>query len=226
MNPAIPIAVSAALEVWVGTLLPPWIGWFPLWAGATTGWAAFAYLVNVPELLGKRHAPLLAEIVLAPTLQFARGVARLARRMGVSERQEIVPGLWVGGWPSRGPSPLAHLDVTAELRLRASPAAYRAIPMLDGAAPRLAAWEAGVEQALEWRRAGRDVLVHCAYGHGRSVSVVIGVLIAEGWDPDVDSALRRVQAIRPRARLTGPQRRLVDRGVAAWRASHVVPTRP
>lgn len=222
MKPFAPILVAAATELWLATQLPLAVAWLPGWAGLATGWVAMAYAFNAPALLGKLTAPRTAGLLLLPVQLTAQGAARLARRFGVTERVEVVPGLWVGAWPRSGPSPLAHVDLTAELPRRVQPAAWRCVPMLDGAAPHLDAWQAAVDQALAWRREGRDVLVHCAYGQGRSVAVVLGVLVAEGHFPDLETAYSHVRSVRPRARLTAAQRQLVKRGLEGWRA---LPTR-
>ena len=217
MTPLAPILVAAVVELWLATQLPLLIAWLPGWAGLATGWVAVAYVFNAPQLLGKLSAPRTAALLLLPVRLTTQGSARLARRFGVSERAEVVPGLWVGAWPRSGSSPLAHVDVTAELPRRVEPAAWRCFPMLDGAAPRLDAWQAAVEQALACRREGREVLVHCAYGQGRSVAVVLGVLVAEGHFPDLESAYSHVRSVRPRARLTAAQRQVVERGLMGWR---------
>ncbi len=108
---------------------------------------------------------------------------------------------------------MAQLDLTAELPRRGDAAAYAAIPMLDGAVPDRATYDAAVACALAWRAAGTPVLVHCAFGHGRSVAVVIAVLVIEGHAPDADAALALVTRIRPRARMTPAQRAFVRRVV-------------
>jgi protein-tyrosine phosphatase len=38
----------------------------------------------------------------------------------------------------------------------------------------------GVDFALEQRRLGRAVLVHCAHGHGRSAGVILACMIVAG----------------------------------------------
>lgn len=209
MKPALSMLVVAASELWLASIAPEWAGWFLAWAGASTGWVGLAYALGRPALLGKQHAPRLAGVALWPFFAFARGVARAAQYAGLAERAEVAPGLWVGAWPRPGPSPFAHLDLTAELPRRAEPLAYRSLPMLDGAAPTPEAWEEAVAQVLEWRRSGLPVLVHCAYGHGRSVAVVVGVLVREGIEPDAESAHARVLRVRPGARMAAAQRALV-----------------
>jgi protein-tyrosine phosphatase len=57
------------------------------------------------------------------------------------------------------------------------------------------------------------VLVHCAYGHGRSVAVAIAAMVEEGLAGTWEEAHARVLAVRPLARMTAAQRRLVARMV-------------
>lgn len=209
---ALAIGTVAALELYGATWLPAWAAWFVAWAGLGTGWVALAYALNRPAMLGKLSGIRSVRLLLAPPLLFSRTVARVAARLGVAApAQEIVPGLWVGPWPGRATPPeLALVDVTAELPRRATANAWRCVPMLDGEGPRPEAYALAVAQAVAWRKEGRPVLVHCAFGHGRSVAVVVGVLLEEGWDPDVDAAFGRVKAIRPRAHLVRAQRAAVD----------------
>ena len=203
-----PFLVAGVGECAFGMLLPGWLAWPFYWTGLTTLWAGLAYLLRRPNLLGK-HRPKLTFLPLIPFLLFARGVAFAGTRVIRHARIEVVPGLWVGGWPHRGAPGLAQLDLTAELPRRGDALRYACVPMLDGAAPRPADWHAAVEQAVIWRSEGLPVLVHCAYGHGRSVSVVIGVLVAEGLADGWEDAHARVLALRPRARMTSAQRRML-----------------
>lgn len=207
---AIPLIIVGLGELWLVTLLPSWAAWFSGWAGVATLYVALAYLLRKPGMLAK-GSPL--RFLIAPYLWFSASVASIAQRLGLVERQEIVPGLWVGGWPRRGAPDLHQLDLTAELPRRGSSAAYRNIPMLDGDAPRPHDWEAAVDQAVRWRAEGSAVLVHCAFGHGRSVAVVIGVLVREGHATDSTHAMRIVNEVRPSARLSPPQRRFMAKMV-------------
>lgn len=205
---SLPLFVVAALELWAAARLPWWLGWAFGWAGLSTGAVAFAYLFSRPGWLGKERA---FRWLLLPFLVFARGVAAAAQRLGLTERVEVVPGLWVGAWPRRGAPGLAQLDLTAELPRRGDAAVYHNVPMLDGATPNRPDYDRAVAKALEWRRAGTPVLVHCAYGHGRSVAVVVAVLLHEGHAATPADALRIVQRVRPRARMTPGQRAFVER---------------
>ncbi|MSQ02959.1 MAG: hypothetical protein EXR71_13905 [Myxococcales bacterium] len=204
---ALPLLVVAGLEAWFGTLLPLWAGVWLYWAGASTAFVGLAYLFDRPRWLLKERW---ARVVLLPYLLFSAAVAAGAQRLGLAERQEVVPGLWVGAWPRRGAPGFAQLDLTAELPRRGEADHYRSIPMLDGAGPRREDWEAAVEQAVAWRQQDAPVLVHCAYGHGRSVAVIMGVLVRERLAHDAPSALAIVRRVRPRARLAPAQARLMN----------------
>lgn len=207
MSPAVPFFVVGLGELALAALLPAWLAWAPAWAGAATTWVAVAYAAGRPGWLGKLHAPALAFWALLPYHLVARGSVVVSRRWLREERVEIAPGLWVGGWPRDGAPGLAQLDVTAELPRRGDAARYACIPMLDGAPVPPDAWRAAVAQARAWRAEGLPVLVHCAYGHGRSVAVVVGVLVAEGAAASWEEAHARVLAVRPLAKMTGAQRR-------------------
>jgi len=172
-----------------------------VWAGLATNWIGFVHLFHRPGWIGKQHFPRLALWVLLPYFLVARGVVRIARPAWFPERQKVVDGLWIGGWPSEGAPGMAQLDLTAEQPRRGTAAAYRCIPMLDGATPRVSDLRIAIQQVREWRAQGLDVLIHCAYGHGRSAAVCVGALVALGFDPDVETALSRLRTVRPRARL-------------------------
>ncbi len=203
---ALPIFVVAGLEGWAATLLPLWAGIWLYWTAAATAFVGVVYLVRRPRWLLKERW---AGILLLPFLLFSRAVAAGAQRLGLSDRQEVIPGLWVGAWPRRGAPGFAQLDLTAELPRRGDADHYRNIPMLDGAGPRREDWEAAVEQVVAWRQQGASVLVHCAYGHGRSVAVVMGVLVRERLAHDAPSAMAIVRRVRPRARLAPGQAKLM-----------------
>lgn len=209
MNPAAPFLVVGGLELLLALLLPAWLGWLPAWAGVGTSWVGIAYAAGRPGWLGKQHAPTLSWWALMPYHLVARGAVVVSRKWLKEERVEISPGLWVGGWPRRGAPGLAQLDLTAELPRRGDAARYACVPMLDGAPFSPEDWRAAVAQARAWRAEGLPVLIHCAYGHGRSVAVLIGVMVEEGLAPGWEEAHARVLAVRPLARMTPAQRALV-----------------
>ncbi len=145
---------------------------------------------------------------------------------------EIVPGLWLGGRlrpgdemklasagfgaatflsPQRGGdisvAPPSVLDVTvefAEVPWLRRLAGYRCIPLLDTTAPTPDQLRDGLAFLAE-RLARGPVYVHCAFGHSRSATFVLGHLVASGQCRTVDEALAFVQTKRPRVRLSSPQ---------------------
>ena len=216
--PLVPFLVVGLGEAALATVTPWWAALPLAWAAASTLWTALAYALARPRMLGKLDAPRLAGVLLAPVLRGARVAAVVVRKVdakllgpGGSERVEVMPGLWVGGWPRQGAPDLAQLDLTAELPRRGTALRYACIPMLDGAPMADADFHAGVAHVLAWRAEGLPVLVHCAYGHGRSVGVLVGAMVAAGWAPDWETAHARILAVRPRAKMTAAQRAVVAR---------------
>ena len=88
------------------------------------------------------------------------------------------------------------LDVCAEWPLTAA-THYAAVPMLDMVAPTPAQLRRAVEELERLSAAQQPVLVCCGLGYGRSAAVVIAWLLASGRVPDIETALARVQAVRP-----------------------------
>lgn len=207
----LPFLVVGATELWLASATPLWIAWFFAWAGGSTTWVSLAYLLGRPGMLGKESW--LGYVALLPFLLFAQGVASGAKRQMRQWKVELLPGLWVGAWPDHGAPEHAQLDLTAELPRRGDALRYRAIPMLDGAPPSLESWRAAVDQAVAWRAEGLPVLVHCAYGHGRSVAVCLGVIVAEGHAATWEEAHAIVLKVRPRATMTAAQRKMVAEAV-------------
>ncbi len=213
---AIPFGVVASLELTAAGFAPPWMGVMFAWAGLATGWVALAYLLERPRLLAKTSG---GRWLLGPYTATAGLVARLAQRLGVSERDEVAPGLWVGGWPRRHSDTWAQLDCTSELPRRGRSSAYLCVPMLDGLEVRPRELVDAAAQARTWRGSGHPVLVHCAYGHGRSVAVACVVLVCDGDEPSLEQALHRVQRHRPRARMSQGQRAAALEAIESLRAA-------
>lgn len=207
------VALVCLLEA---ALIDGW-GWLLLWPALCYLGVALAYGGCGPGLLGKRAdgslAPL-AMLFFLPFLLPTWGVWHLQRLLSNEPAcQEITPGLWLGRrlLPGEVPPQITLIvDLTAEFREPAgviAEHAYLALPTLDGHVPRTESLRRGIEQV-----AGHSgpVLIHCASGHGRSAMVLAGVLLARGLACDVADAERRMQAIRPRVRLSTAQRRRVQ----------------
>ncbi|MEN9784919.1 MAG: hypothetical protein RLZZ299_183 [Pseudomonadota bacterium] len=221
-TPLLPFLTVGLAEAWLATRLGTVGGGLVAWMSAATLWTAAAYARQAPAMLGKARWPRLAPVLLAPvTLGAAtaslvvRAYDRRALGPGGALRVEVHPGWWVGGWPWAGAPELATLDVTAELPAHGPFLRYACVPMLDGAPMTDDAYDAAVRQLVAWRAEGHPVLVHCAHGHGRSVAVLVGALVAAGVETDWEQAHARILAVRPRARMTRLQRAVVSRRTRA-----------
>ncbi len=203
-----PFLLVGLLELYLSLspLLPPLLSHVFLWAGLSTTWVGLAYLLNLPSLLGKYHLPHLSRLLLLPFFLTAWTTAWIGVKTMKQPRVELIPGLWVGGWPLGDTPDLCRMDLTAELFVIGKSKSYTNIPMLDGVAPRPEDFARAVASARALRLSGQGVLIHCAYGHGRSVMVCLAVMVAEGHFPDWETAHAHVLTKRPLARMSRSQR--------------------
>lgn len=180
------------------------------------------YLFSWPRLLGKRRCGKMlvsSYVFFWPYHLLSFASLAIFRCLRVTPYQEIVPGLYLGGrlfpWETAGLHSVgvaSVLDLTCELSevasLRAVPA-YFCIPLLDGTAPSSAQLESGVRFIADRIRIG-PVYVHCAMGHGRGATVVIGYLLSIGQFPDLASTVNYVRSKRPGVRLRRAQMRVLE----------------
>ena len=68
----------------------------------------------------------------------------------------------------------------------------------------------GVKWALEQRKLGRAVFVHCAHGHGRSMGVLCACLVQAGLFDTWQKALTAARAVRPKCKLNKSQQRSLE----------------
>jgi protein-tyrosine phosphatase len=52
--------------------------------------------------------------------------------------------------------------------------------------------------------------VHCAHGQGRSVLAAAGYLLATGHAPDAKTAMAQIKALRPKAKLSPDQWKILQ----------------
>ncbi|QTD88219.1 phosphatase PAP2/dual specificity phosphatase family protein [Burkholderia anthina] len=186
----------------------------PGWALAA-GWGALAlacvawiYRRGVPGAFQKDDAgrfPVFIRWLLAPTIAGAFVNSRLwtfrqPAPVRIDERVSI------GRTPTtrdmRRYGFTALVDLTAEMPRRVAAdasLAYAAVPQLDLVAPSAAQLAAAVAALERLHREGRDVLVCCALGYGRSVLCAAAWLAARREFGDAREALAAVRAVRPHA---------------------------
>jgi hypothetical protein len=167
------------------------------------------------------------DVLLLPYRAVAWLVVFLMRRFDSMEMMHSVgTRLYVGRAPrARDRARLEGAGVTSVLNLcvEIPPRTRRRVsgvretvylPVLDGAAPSPRQFE----QALEWitrRHAeGHTVLVHCAQGRGRSVTIAAAALCRLGLAEGPEEALSRITAARPNARPSRKQRVALRRYLA------------
>jgi protein-tyrosine phosphatase len=213
-------AVFEAFWAWFWWYLGFWpLGLGLAWVSAVTAIGAFAIWKGRPGLLGKRSEgtfPWWSYVVFWPWHLNTQLMARVHRRTHPPPMTEILPGLWLGGWPAPGdvPDGAVIVDLTAELPRRVG-GRYRNVPAWDATAPSVDDVDAAARFVAEARAEGVPVLVHCAHGRGRSALVLCAALVVSGEQPDVDAAWAFVAGKRL-VRMSGVQRATLQ----AWGATY------
>lgn len=138
---------------------------------------------------------------------------------------KVVDGYYLSGWTNDyqhyinaggSNTNIAILDVTCELPRMlftndSIDVAYKCVPILDRLAPNTQQLDAAVQWCLDRRAEGRDIIVHCAFGHGRSATCLLGVLLKEGSVSSIDGGEQMLRDMRPHVELCDVQyQALVD----------------
>nr|WP_233095315.1 diacylglycerol kinase family protein [Alteromonas sp. IB21] len=210
--------LSLALTIFVpGVLLKLLFGWTAFSLIAVSS----AYLLNYPSLFRKREdgsIPIYIRWIFVPFLLGSWLYNEYARRNDkVPPLQKIEPHLFLGCRMSNKHVALlnenqidAILDVTAEfdgLDWTAYQEDYRYlnIPVLDHTSPTSEQLVLAINWLNQQISDGKNVVVHCALGRGRSVLVVAAYLLAKDPKLSVDDALKQINEIRQTARLNKRQ---------------------
>jgi len=193
-----------------------------LWQIAGTGIvislaASDAFARHSTWLLGKSKDGKINPLSKALFWPYHVGLAgKLAIQRHVSSEpawNQITSTYFLGAWPSEEALvPAVHpavLDVTCELPLQVRPPAYKVIPVWDTHSPLPHQIDDAVVWAQEQERQGRQILIHCAHGHGRSATVLCAILIADGKAQSIAEAEKMIKKERPRVRLNVRQRAAV-----------------
>ncbi|XP_042375972.1 uncharacterized protein YnbD-like isoform X1 [Zingiber officinale] len=176
--------------------------------------------VNLPLILGKSsHGsfPLWSKFLFAPYLLTVR-VYTVFKRMKRRESlyDEIVEGLYLGGWPTSlsrlPPGDPVVIDCTCELpRTYFVPAeSYLCIPLWDSRSPDPTQIECAVRWGCQKRSEKKPVYIHCANGHGRSVCVMCALLVELGVAESWKDAEKMIREKRPLIRMNAHHRRRLE----------------
>jgi protein-tyrosine phosphatase len=217
MKYAVVFSLFALYLLALAILVGGW-AWLLLWPTLSFGLVGAGYAGLGPRVFGKRPDGRLAAwavLILLPYLLLTWGLWHLWRYLSREPAcHEVIPGLWLGRRPlphELPPGTDLVVDLTAEFRAAPGLKAgrtYVCLPTLDALVPSENELRALVERVAAWPGVA---YVHCAAGHGRSALVAAAVLLARGRAGDVREAIRALREARPRARVKGAQRRLLDR---------------
>lgn len=213
------ILVSAAVQA--AQSGPPLATWGLIVTVAYIGLSllalAVAYLLNalgvhLDAVHGARGGAWVTGALFLP-YRVAAGLVCIGLRRfdSMGPMHSVGPRIYVGRIPlPHERSALMDAGVTSVLnlcvefprlsRIHESPgleAAY--IPMLDGTAPSRAQWNRAIDWIVRRHAEGHTILVHCAQGRGRSVTVAAAALCRLGFAIGPDEALAQIRAARPKA---------------------------
>lgn len=226
-RPAILYLILAGAMILLAIPSPGWLAVVLAWGALGCLWFSAGYFSSRGEWLFKSaygRIPRVVRVILLPVLLGVAVYNVLARRADPSPPlQEIREGIWLGRRLLPTDRKLlqesgirAILDTTAEFDalppgLWPEDTRYMNIPVFDHDTPRASQ----MNRAIAWLRgqhgAGRPVLVHCALGQGRSVTVLLAFLKSLSPGKSYADLLSEVQGIRTSAKPNSHQMRMLER---------------
>ncbi len=218
-------AVLLARAAWPGGL-----AWIVAWPAIAVIAVGIGYLGLGPGVFGKRaHGTLRAPhlVLLLPYHVVAalrvRFDALMAREVPWNE---IAPGIFLGrivGPSALPPGIRVVVGLTSGFHVPAAMRRgrdYYCLPALDTSVPEYADFARLARTIAEHEG---PIYVHCAAGRGRSATFAAALLIARGHARSVDEAEALLRGKRPRVRLHGAQRAMVERFASELAASSTFP---
>jgi len=165
--------------------------------------------------------PLRTYLLLWPYLSLYTLIIYFHRKIRKYEpvATQVMPGWYLSGWINNAEclraagsslKKVAILDMTCELPRRlfscdTCDVQYMNIPILDRLSPSVDDIAKAAKWCNEMRKQDYDVVVHCAFGHGRSATCFIAALLAAGAQSGIDETESWLQGMRPHVKLTKEQ---------------------
>ena len=104
------------------------------------------------------------------------------------------------------PERIAVVDLTTEFPERLRSPNYCLLPVWDGTAPTMDHFRIAVAFIKTHRAAGRTIVIHCAFGVGRSTTMLIAAMLYFRICSSIDDGLKMIQRKRPCCRLNAGMR--------------------
>lgn len=186
-----------------------------LWPAVSFGMVAAGYAVLGAEVFAKNGRgvmPWHTQVLLWPYVLLARINAYLWTR-GDTTPVEIAPKVFVGPVCAAGKEYGIVIDMTAEMPRRVRHNGWRSFPVLDLTPPPADVLENAaetVQRAIDHGQQGR-VLIACALGYGRSITVAAVWLVRAGYCKTAAEAVDLLKQKRPRLRLSAAQMAAIER---------------
>ncbi|MEM7715492.1 MAG: dual specificity protein phosphatase family protein [Cyanobacteria bacterium P01_A01_bin.68] len=187
------------------------------WYGISFLTLGIAYISLGAKVFGKSKNGKLSKLsfsLLLPYLLLTWAVWHIQRLISQEDCcNKIVPGIWLGRRPYINELPNninLIIDLTAEFSEPSniiSGKTYICIPTLDTLVPNKNVFHELVIKITNWKG---NVYIHCALGHGRSATVVAGVLIAKGLVNNFEEAEKLLKIARPNIKFSQAQRKLLN----------------
>jgi hypothetical protein len=160
-----------------------------------------------------------------PTRIYTHFHTRLHQKK-VPVASEVQPGWWVGGCYGHeiDKTWAGVIDLTVEFPESTihRTVHYMSIPTWDGVPASPEQIEKGATFALDAKKEGGDILVHCAHGRGRSTTLMCACLVKAGLFETWQEALEHgIQPKRPVCKLNRRMRQVLTQWQARFVDSHI-----
>jgi protein-tyrosine phosphatase len=192
--------------------------WLFLWSGVSFIIVGAAYGGIGAKVFGKKSNGTLNKwclFLLLPYLLLTWTLWHIQRSMSQEDcGNEIAPGIWLGrrAFVNELPDNISLIiDLTAEFPEppnAISGKTYICIPTLDTSVPEQQVFEEVIQTICAWQG---NVYIHCALGHGRSATVVAGVLLAKGLVDNFNQAEKVLLTARPKIKFSPAQKNMLKK---------------